>query len=114
VFNLPVFDSLRAEYPELARADNQASWENRTKERELYDPAMMPPKDYYFDIGPVEREKITALNDAYKKLVADCIQAKDAAAVETLVNAYGAKCKELGIEEILAERQKIFDNLKTE
>jgi hypothetical protein len=109
VFNLPAFDALRAEYPELARKDNYASWENRAEERERYDPNMMPTKDYYFEIGPVEREKKTALDDAFKKLVADCILAKDGAAVEKLANDYGAKCKELGIDEIIAERQQIID-----
>jgi hypothetical protein len=111
VFNLPAFDPVRAEYPELARADNYASWENRASERERYDPNMTPTKDYYFDPGPIEREKITALQDTFNKLIADCILAKDEAAVEKLVNDYGAKCKELGIDEIIAERQKIIDNI---
>ena len=109
VFNLPIFDKLRAEYPEIARKDNYASWLNRAGERDRYDPTMMPTKDYYFEAGPLEREKKKALDDVYEKLVADCLIAKDAAAVETLVNTYGAKCKELGIDAIMAERQKLVD-----
>lgn len=111
VFNLPAFDKLRAEYPELVRKDNFASWENRATERARYDPAMMPSKDYYFEAGPIEREKRPAINALYEKLVVDCITAKTTAAVEKLVNAYGAKCKEMGIDEIMAERQLIIDKI---
>jgi hypothetical protein len=111
VFNLPAFESLRAEYPELVRADNYESWLHREDSRALYDPAMMPAKDYYYDVGPIEREKMTALSDAFKKLTTDCIMAKNAAGVEKLVNAYAVKCKDLGIEEIMSERQMMIDKI---
>ena len=111
VFNLPAYDKLRGEYPELARKDNFASWENRAAERARYDPTMMPSKEYYFEAGPIEREKRPAINALYEKLVVDCITAKSEAAIEKLVNAYGAKCKEMGIDEIMAERQQLIDKI---
>jgi ABC-type glycerol-3-phosphate transport system substrate-binding protein len=112
-FNASAFVPLQSEIVELIRKDQRLSWENNKVHLDLFDAKMMPPKDYLYTAGPVEQEKITALDDAYSQLIADCMIAKDNAAVESIVNAYAAQCKTLGIDEVMAERQMLIDQIQT-
>lgn len=112
VFNMPAFTDIREEAPSLVRADNKKGWENQKEVRDLYRANMAPPKDYYFLAGPVEEEKFPAILDAQHEFWAKIITAKSEQEVEKIVNDWAATCNKLGINEIIAERQKYIDSFK--
>lgn len=111
VFNLPAFDSIRAEYPELVREDNKKGWENKKWHRDRYDPDMKPTKDYYFIAGLVELQKMPAINQAKQEMWAKVLVAKSEADVEKIIHDWAKTCKDMGIDEIIAERQNYMDTL---
>ncbi|MEW5815367.1 MAG: extracellular solute-binding protein [Spirochaetota bacterium] len=111
VFNLPVFDDLRAEYPELIREDNRKGWENWKYRRDRYDPTMKPDKTYYFLPGPIEREKLPSIDEARNEMWVKVLLAKSEAEVEKVIHAWGTNCKNLGIDKIAAERQNYLGSL---
>jgi putative aldouronate transport system substrate-binding protein len=112
-FNASAFVPLQSEIVEIIRKDQRLSWENNKIHLDLFDPNMAPPKDYLYIAGPVEKEKITALDNAYNQMVADCIIAKNSTEVESIVNAYAAQCKTLGIDEVMAERQQLIEKIQS-
>ena len=114
VFNLPAYSGLLAEHQELVRKDNLLSWENNWQEREKYVPGMDPPLDYYFAAGPIEQEKMPGIGDARKSLYVKVMQAANEAEVEKLVNEYADIFVTLGINDVLAERNKLMDEIKAE
>jgi putative aldouronate transport system substrate-binding protein len=109
VMNLPAYDSLRAEYPELVREDNKKGWENQQLNRDHYDPNMTPPKDYYFVAGPVEIQKFPAIQDARSEMLAKVLVAKSEAEVEKVIHEWAKTCKDMGIDDIIKERQQYMD-----
>jgi putative aldouronate transport system substrate-binding protein len=111
VMNLPAYDSLRAEYAELVREDNKKGWENQQPVRDLYDPNMAPTKDYYFVAGPVEIQKFPAIQDARNEMYAKVLVAKSEADVEKIVHDWGQTCRDMGIDDIIMERQQYIDSL---
>jgi len=112
VFDINKLSEIRAEIPDIAREDNRKSWENKASELARYKPDMEPTKDYYFEPGPVEREKMPQITDAFAKLLTECMLAPDEAAVDRLCENYGKLVKTLGIDDVVAERQKIIDSIK--
>jgi putative aldouronate transport system substrate-binding protein len=111
VMNLPVYDNLRAEYPELVREDNKKGWDNQQPVRDLYEPNMTPTKDYYFVAGPVEIQKLPAIDDARSEMYAKVLVAKSEAEVEQIIHNWGKTCKDMGIDDIIKERQAYMDSL---
>lgn len=73
---------------------------------------MDPPKDYYFLPGEVETQKFPAIKDAKLEFWAKVLSANSEGEVEKLVIEWGKTCKEMGIDEIIAERQAYIDNFK--
>lgn len=114
VFNMPVFTEYRETPPSLIRADNKKGWENQQRTRDLYDADMAPTKNYYFLPGPVESQKFSPIMDARREFFAKVIAAEDETQVETLVKDWAKTCKDMGIDEIVAERQAYIDNLVIE
>jgi len=112
VFNLPAFDDIRGEYPELIRDDNRKGWENQQFKWSNYVANMDPPKYYYFVEGPIEVQKKPAIDSARLEMLAKVILAGSEAEVETIVHAWAKTAKDMGIDEIVAERQKYVDNFK--
>jgi putative aldouronate transport system substrate-binding protein len=112
VFNLPAFDDIRGEYPELVREDNRKGWENQKYKYDTYVANMDPPKYYYFVEGPIEVQKMPAINSAKSEMFAKVLLAKSDAEVESIIHAWAKSCKDMGIDGIIAERQKYIDNFK--
>lgn len=106
VFNLPVIDKLRADYPEITREDNYKSWENKKWYRDLYKPDMMPTKDYYYTAGEVEQQYMPALLEAEKEFYVKVLLARNESEVANIVHEWGATCKKLNIDKIIAEREQ--------
>lgn len=114
VFNMPAFTDLRETPPSLIREDNYKGWENRQHVRDLYDANMDPDKDYYFIAGEVENQKFPPIIDMRREFFAKVIAAKSEEEVETLVKEWAATCKNMGIDEIIAEREAFISNLVIE
>ena len=110
VFNVPVIKDKQTTPPSLLREDNKLGWENRKEVRDHYKADMEPPKDYYFVPGEVESQKFTAIKDARLEFWAKVLAAKSEAEVEKVVTEWGQTCKNMGIDEIVAERQAYIDN----
>ena len=110
VLNTPAYIDLVNEFPALEREDSRKSWE-QDKHLTKYNPTMTPTPNYYFVSGPVENSKMSSLDDAKNQLLVKVMTAKDEAEVESLVRAYGQQCITLGIEDVVAERQAIVDEL---
>lgn len=90
--------------------ENKISYDNRKAiVIDKYDPNMIPTKGYYLNSGEIETKKLPAIDDAKLVMWAKVINAKSEAAVEAIVHEYGKTCKTLGIDEIVAERQKFLD-----
>ncbi|MDI3310410.1 MAG: extracellular solute-binding protein [Thermoanaerobacterium sp.] len=112
VCNIPAISDKQTTPPALLREDNRLSWENRKEIRDHYKPDMDPPKDYYFLPGEVETQKFPAIKDAKLEFWAKVLSANSEEEVEKLVIEWGKTCKEMGIDEIIAERQTYIDNFK--
>lgn len=112
VFNVPAITDKQATPPSLVREDNRIGWENRKSERDLYRADMKPTKDYYFLPGEVESQKFPAIIDAKREFWAKIMAAKSEADVEKYVMDWAKTCKDLGIDEIIAERQAYIDNFE--
>jgi putative aldouronate transport system substrate-binding protein len=109
VFNLPAYADLRSEMTELQRPDNRKGWENRAPVRAHYDPKMKLTKDYYFLVGDVENQKMPAIDSARQELWAKLLVAKSDAEVEKLVHDWAKTCKDMGIDDVIKERQDYMD-----
>lgn len=114
VSNIPAIADKQKTPPALLREDNKLSWENRKEYRDLYKKEMDPPKDYYFLPGEKEKQKFPAIIDAKREFWAKVLCAKSETEVENLVHEWGKKCKKMGIDEIIAERQAYINNFKLE
>lgn len=112
VFNVPAITDKQATPPSLIREDNRIGWENRKSDRDLYRADMKPTKDYYFLPGEVESQKFPAIIDAKREFWAKVMAAKSDAEVGELVKDWAKTCKNLGIDEIIAERQAYIDNFE--
>lgn len=113
VFNVPAIRDLQTVSPSLQREDNRLSWENRQEYRDLYRADMEPPKDYYFLPGEVENQKFPAIKEAKREFWAQVISAQSEAEVEKVVSDWGETCKNMGIGEIIAERQEYINNFSS-
>jgi putative aldouronate transport system substrate-binding protein len=109
VFNVPAIRDEQATPPSLVREDNRIGWENQQSFRDLYRADMRPPKDYYFVPGEIENQKFPAIVDAKLEFWARVVAATSEAEVERLVNEWAVICRNLGIEDIIAERQAWID-----
>lgn len=112
VFNVPVIRDKQTVSPALVREDNRLGWENRQEIRDHYKAEMDPPKDYYFLPGEIELQKFPAIKDAKLEFWAKVLSAKSEGEVEKLVHEWGRTCKDMGIDEIIAERQAYIDNFQ--
>lgn len=110
VFNIPAIADKQTVSPALQREDNYLSWENRQEVRDKYDAEMDPPKDYYFLPGEVEGQKFAAIKDVRQEFWAKVVAAQSEEEVESLVTEWGKTTKNMGIDEIIAERQAYMDN----
>ena len=106
VSNSRVYADLIGEWGGLLREDNLRSWENYKSVWDRFDPNMAPDKSYYFRPGPTENEKISAIDDAKNEMWVKVLQAGSDAEVETIIRAWAATCRSLGIDEIVKERQE--------
>lgn len=112
VFNVPVIRHLQQTPPALLREDNLKGWNNRQDVRDLYRADMDPPKDYYFLPGEIELQKMPAIRDAQTEFWAKVIAARSEEEVAELVAQWGRTTKNMGIDEIIAEREAFIDNLE--
>ena len=110
VFNIPAIADKQTVSPALQREDNHLSWENRQEVRDKYNAEMDPPKDYYFLPGEVEGQKFAAIKDARQEFWAKVVAAQSEEEVESLVTEWGKTTKNMGIDEIIAERQAYMDS----
>ncbi len=108
--NIPAIADKQTVSPALQREDNYLSWENRQEVRDKYDAEMDPPKDYYFLPGEVEGQKFAAIKDVRQEFWAKVVAAQSEEEVESLVTEWGKTTKNMGIDEIIAERQAYMDN----
>lgn len=74
-----------------------------------YDPDMIPDAGYYLTAGPIELEKIPYLQEARLEMWAKVIQASSDAEIDSILREYGQTCVNLGINEIIAEKQAFLD-----
>ncbi len=109
VQNAPAISEYQETPSALIREDNKKSWDNRADERARYDREMEPTYDYYFLKGDKENELMPAIADAKLEYWAKVISAKSEAEVEDLVHEWNQTCVNLGINDILAERQAAMD-----
>jgi putative aldouronate transport system substrate-binding protein len=93
----------------LNRPDNKKSWENQELQRSLYDSKMDPPKGYYLVPGETETKMKPALDQAKLEMWAKVIAAKSDTEVEQIVHTWAQTAKDMGIDDIIAERQNYFD-----
>lgn len=111
VQNAPAISEYQETPSALIREDNKKSWDNRADERARYDREMEPTYDYYFLKGDKENELMPAIADAKLEYWAKVISAKSEAEVEQLVHEWNQTCINLGINDILAERQATMDEI---
>lgn len=110
VTNWPTVKDIQAPDPIMNLPENIISYDNRKSVRvDKYDKNMIPTKGYYLNAGEIEAKKLPALEQAKLEMWAKVITAKSEADVEIVVQEYGKTCKNLGIDEIIAERQKFLD-----
>jgi len=111
VSNIPAIEEYTKENSSLIREDNKIGWDNRARDRELYDLNMEPLPEYYFISGPIEREKFSAISSEITAFWVTVFKAESEAQVLAAVDAWGEKTKKMGIDEIIAERQAIIDDI---
>ena len=115
VQNAPAISQYQATPSALLREDNYASWMNRADERARYDADMVPTYDYYFLKGDKENELMPAIKDAQLEYWARILTASSEEEVEQIVHDWNKTCVDMGINEIIAEReeriQAIIDSL---
>lgn len=109
VQNAPAITQYQETPSALLREDNKLSWDNRADERARYSKTMDPTYDYYFLVGEKENELMPAIQDAMLEYWAKVISAKSEAEVEQLVHEWNQTCVDLGINDIIAERQASMD-----
>lgn len=85
--------------------------QNQKAYMDLFDPGMKLDKTYFILNGPKQVKKASALNQAKLEMYVKVLTAKSDSEVEQIVHNYGKVCKDLGIDEIVAEKQKIIDEL---
>jgi ABC-type glycerol-3-phosphate transport system substrate-binding protein len=112
VSNSSAFADLSAEYAGLVREDNLKSWENYKSVWDRFDPEMKPDRSYYFRSGPVENEKLPAIDDAKNEMWVKVLRAKSDAEVEQVIRAWAETCRKLGIDSIIEERRAIVAGIK--
>jgi putative aldouronate transport system substrate-binding protein len=112
VANFSAYADLRSEIDQLLREDNRLGWEHYKPIWDRYDPKMKPDKTYYFRPGPVEAEKLPAIDDAKNDMWVKVLRAKTDAEVEKIIHDWAAICRNLGIEDIVKERAAIIASLK--
>lgn len=111
VQNAPAISEYQETPSALVREDNKKSWDNRADERARYDREMEPTYDYYFLKGDKENELMPAIDDAKLEYWAKVVSAQSEEEVEQAVHAWNQTCIDLGIEEVVAERQTAIDDI---
>lgn len=111
VQNAPAISEFQETPSALIREDNKKSWDSRAEERARYDREWEPTYDYYFLKGDKENELMPAINDARTEFLAKVVSAKSEDEVEQLVHEWSQTCKNLGIEQVVAERQAAIDSI---
>ena len=111
VNNAPAISEYQETPSALVREDNKKSWDNRADERARYDREMEPTYDYYFLKGDKENELMPAIDDAKLEYWAKVVSAQSEEEVEQAVHAWNQTCIDLGIEEVVAERQAAIDDI---
>lgn len=113
VNNTPVIADVRETPPALLREDNYKGWENHKIKWDAYQKDMEQiPLEYYFLKGQEEQEKFQAIKDQRLEFYGKILQAQSEEEVEELVNQWAETCKSMGIDEIIAERNQIMDEIK--
>lgn len=111
VQNAPAISQYQATPSALLREDNMTSWMQRVDERARYEHDMEPTYDYYFLKGEKENELMPAIQDAELEFWAKVISATSEEQVEQLVHEWGQTCVNLGIDEVVAERQAAIQEI---
>lgn len=115
VNNTPAIMDVRETPPALLREDNKLGWDNYQIKWDAYEADMEEiPLDYYFLKGEVEQEKFQAIKDQKLEFWTKVLQAGSEADVKSIVDEWGATCKSMGIDEIIAERTEIMNRIKEE
>lgn len=109
VMNAGIIADITPIDPNIDKPDSKISIENRKILSETFDATMDPPKSYYLNAGDVETRKMPALTQAKLEMWAKVINAKSEADVETIVHEWAKSCKNIGIDEIIAEKQNFLD-----
>jgi hypothetical protein len=109
VMNVGVLADMTPIDTSLDKPESKISIENRKALSESYDATIDPPKSYYLNSGAVETKKMPAITQAKLEMWAKVINAKSEADVETIVHEWAQSCKNMGIDEIIAERQNFLD-----
>ncbi len=111
VQNAPAISEFQETPSALIREDNKRSWDNRADERARYDREWEPTYDYYFLKGDKENELMPAIEDAKIEFLAKVVSAKSEDEVEQRVHEWNQTCINLGIDQIIAERQAAIDEI---
>lgn len=113
VNNTPAFVDVRETPPALLREDNKLGWDNYKIRWDAFVPNMEEiPLDYYFLKGPVEQDKFQAIKDQQQEFWTKVLQAGSESDVKSIVDEWGATCKSMGMDEIIAERTEIMEQIK--
>ena len=111
VQNAPAISEFQETPSALIREDNKRSWDSRAEERARYDREWEPTYDYYFLKGDKENELMPAINDARTEFLAKVVSAKSEGEVEQLVHEWNQTCINLGIEQVVEERQNAINGI---
>lgn len=112
VLNVPAYADVYPGDPSLLRADNKLSLENQKSVIDRYDPDMSPPPSAYAVVaGPEESKVMPAIRSAKLEMWAKVISAKSEAEVEKIIADWAQTCKNMGIDDVLKEKQEAFDEL---
>lgn len=111
VNNYPAYKDLVTRPQELLREDNYKGWQNKMDRWNRYDETMMPLKSQYFVEGEVEVRTMPAIRQARNEMLAKVILAKSEEEVVKIVDEWDVTCKNLGIDDVIAERKAFMDTL---
>lgn len=96
--------------PQLLREDNQTTLKNQQAVLDLYEAGMSPPPSAYMIVqGPVETKTLPAIKSAKMEMWAKVITAKSEADVEKIVADWAQTCRNMGIDDVMKEKQAAFD-----